>query len=602
MSPGVASTALLQGFLSQSRAAAAAPVQLAAEVIVIGLGAAVAAGLVALAYRWYVRERVPTGLAVLFGLSVVAVSLVPTGALGPVIRGDEAVLGSEYVLRNLAAFALGAAGSSVGIRVGDAVGTDFFAATGGIKVDRDVSDVVQTVGRVTSVKLPEDIDDIVGYDPMPEETKEALAGRHFLFPRRLTKADLRDRLVSRLKTDYGVGHIDLELNDDGTVEYLAIGSRAAGIGPTLPPATNAVAIRADPAHAASAGDLVQVWESDPLKRVLTGELRGIAGDIVTVAIDAGDTPKLDPATEYKLVTLPVQDRPDREFASLLRAAEETMGTVTVPENSELVGTQIGTLGVTVAAITREGSAPEPIPARERALAAGDVIYAIGKPDALRQVETAANRQRAPEVTSEPADEGTGEPSAGETAADAGADTNGVTDADVDTDGVTDADADTAADAEADPESDAATDDEPAADHVEIPDAEEAETADGSDATSPDEDAEAAPDDTPGNGTEAEDAQSEGTAAEDEPTADASEVSPVPDSEPGESASETADVEGSPETADESVTVWDPEERLDRDDTADETDGPSDDATAESSGEATDDEPPDDTATDGERET
>ncbi|MBX0287584.1 TrkA C-terminal domain-containing protein [Halomicroarcula sp. F28] len=385
------------------------PVLLAAWLLGVGFAAAVAAGLVAVVYRWYVRERVPTGLGVLFGLTVVSVYVGATGALGAVIsdpQAEEAILQTSDVLPNLGAFALGAAGSSVGIRVGDAVGTDLFAATGGRTVDADVSEIVQTVGRVTSVKLPDDIDDIVGYDPMPEETKQSLAGKRFLFPRRLTKAELRDRLVSRLKTDYGVGHVDLELDDDGTVDYIAVGSRAAGIGPTLPPATNAVAVRADPANAASSGDLVQVWDTDPHERVLTGELRGVAGDVVTIAIDAADTPKLDPTREYKLVTLPVQDRPDREFASLLRAADETMGTITVPAGSELAGTPIGELGVTVAAITQPDSPPEPIPSRERVLDDGDVIYAIATPEALRRVETAANRQR-PAAVPEDTEEGDG---------------------------------------------------------------------------------------------------------------------------------------------------------------------------------------------------
>ena len=374
------------------------PVQLSAQLLGVGIAAATAAGLAALGYRWYVRERIPTGLAVLFGLSVVVVGYVgTTGALGAVIAGDDAVLDSRFVLQNLAAFAIGAAGSSVGMRAGDGLGTDLFAATGGRSIDADVSEIVQTVGRVTSMKLPEEINDIIGYDPMPETTKEALSGKRLLFPRRLTKNELRDRLVSRLKTDYGVGHVDVELGDDGNVEYLAVGSRAAGIGPTLPPATNAVAIRADPANAASSGDLVQVWEPNPPQRVLTGELRGVADDVVTVAIDAADTPKLDSETRYKLVTLPVQDRPDREFASLLRAAEETMATVTVPAGSELVGTDVGDLGVTVAAVTREDSPTEAIPTRDRVLEAGDIIYAIAKPDGLRSVEAAANRQREAET-------------------------------------------------------------------------------------------------------------------------------------------------------------------------------------------------------------
>lgn len=389
----------LDDLVLQSGLSASDPVTLAGQLLGIGIAAATAAGLVAIAYRWYVRERVPTGLGVLFGLTVVTVYLGTTGALGAVISdpvAEKAILQTSDVLPNLAAFALGAGGSSIGIRVGDVVGTDLFAATGGRTVDADVSEIVQTVGRVTSVRLPSDIDDIVGYDPMPEETKTALASKRFLFPRRLTKSELRDRLVTRLKADYGVGHVDLELDGDGNVDFIAVGSRAAGIGPTLPPATNAVAVRADPANAASSGDLVQVWNTDPAERVLTGELRGVAGDVVTIAIDASDTPKLHPDTEYRLVTLPVQDRPDREFASLLRAADETMGTITVPAGSELAGTPIGELGVTVAAITRPDTPPEPIPSRNRVLEDGDVIYAIATPEALRRVETAASRQRSPE--------------------------------------------------------------------------------------------------------------------------------------------------------------------------------------------------------------
>ncbi|MFU1782479.1 TrkA C-terminal domain-containing protein [Haloarcula japonica] len=447
--------------------------------LVIMILAATPAGAIAVFYRWYVRERIQTGLALLFGLTAVVLVIGATTALSEVILGDDDVLAASAVLLNLAAFLAGGIGAYGGMRVGDRLGVDLFAATGGRNIDADVSEIVQTVGRVTSVRLPEDIDDIIGYDPMPEETKETLADRRFLFPRRLTKDELRDRLVGRLKTDYGVGHVDVELADDGTVDYLAVGSRAAGIGPTLPPSTNAVAIQADPAHAASAGDLVQVWEQAPSKRVLTGELRGVADDVVTVAIDASDTPKLDPQTQYKLVTLPVQDRSDREFASLLRAADETMGTATVEPGSALDGAPVGSLAVSVVAITRDDTAPETIPSRERILTAGDTIYAIATPDALRRLEEATEGTGEPAstvaVTDEPGDDTDdedGQPGASdaadrseqtdeteETAADATAATadDGVTTADV---AETDADDSASADADADA-ADTATVDEPA---------------------------------------------------------------------------------------------------------------------------------------------
>ncbi|MFC6974219.1 hypothetical protein ACFQL1_05315 [Halomicroarcula sp. GCM10025709] len=253
----------LQGVVPQNGTLTDQIVGVVAGLLGLAAVAGTLSGTVALVYRWYVRERAPTGLAVLVGLSAVAIYMGTTTALGQVIGGSDDVLAAEAILANLGAFVVGGAGAYTGIRVGERLGTDLFAATGGKEIDADVSEIVRTVGRVTSVTLPDEIDDIVGYDPMPDKTKETLAGRRFLFPRRLTKGDLRERLVSRLKNDYGVGHVDLELRDDGTIEYLAVGSRAAGIGPTLPPATNAVAIRADPANAASAGDLVQVWEPNP---------------------------------------------------------------------------------------------------------------------------------------------------------------------------------------------------------------------------------------------------------------------------------------------------------------------------------------------------
>ncbi len=189
-----------------------------------------------------------------------------------VILGDVDVLSAGAVAErrrsSLAVFAQEGARGRLAVEV--------FAATAGGHQRRRERDRSDRRPRHV-VRLPEDIDDIIGCDPMPDESKVTVAnGGHF--PRRLTKDELRDRLVARLKTDYGVGHVDVELADDGTVDYLAVGSRAAGIGPTLPPSTNAVAIQADPAHAASAGDLVQVWEQAPAKRVLTGELRGDADD------------------------------------------------------------------------------------------------------------------------------------------------------------------------------------------------------------------------------------------------------------------------------------------------------------------------------------
>jgi hypothetical protein len=232
-----------------------------------------------------------------------------------------------------------------------------------------------------------------GYDPVPPETKADIAGATLVFPRRLTVEELRKRLVERLKTDHGVGHVDIDLDETGTVSYLALGAREAGIGPSLPPGTAAVSVRADPANAARAGDVVRLYrpggEDDDPERVTAAEFRGSAGDVVTLAVDEAETDRLDDTTRYRLVTLPTSPRADREFASLLRTAEETMGVATVAEGSPLVGLTVGAIAPAVAAIRPVGGTVEAIPSRDRALAAGDTLYAVARPGPLRRLEAAA---------------------------------------------------------------------------------------------------------------------------------------------------------------------------------------------------------------------
>jgi hypothetical protein len=128
-----------------------------------------------------------------------------------------------------------------------------------------------------------------------------------------------------------------------------------------------------------------------MRRVLTAELRGVADETVTLAIDAADTPKIDPETEYRLVTLPVTDRPDREFASLLRAADETFSSVTVEAGSPLHGLPVAALDLAVVAVEPDGEPVATLPEPLSLLAPGDVVYVVARPEALRRLERAAER-------------------------------------------------------------------------------------------------------------------------------------------------------------------------------------------------------------------
>lgn len=367
-------------------AVSAGPVLRVAGMTILSL---LTSGLVAIAYRWYVRERIPAGVALLAGVSTVALYLNTRGALGQVVAGQTGYLALEAVVFNTISFFLAGLVTPVGRRAGDRLATNVMAMAGTRIVEGEVSGLVSAVGRLVAVTLPVTIHDIDGYDPVSEEVKTTLAGKTLLFPRRGGREEREKRLRSRLKDDYDVGYVDLDLAADGTVEYLALGRRVAGIGPTLGPGAAAVAIEADPPHTASTGDTVQLWEvEEGQRRVASGEVRGVADDVVTVVLDEQDARAIA-GNRYRLLTLPDDPTADREFVALLRAAEETMAAVRVASDGGLVDVTVGDLEATVVAVKPVDGSVEPVPARDRGLAPGNLVYVVASPAAIRQLEERA---------------------------------------------------------------------------------------------------------------------------------------------------------------------------------------------------------------------
>lgn len=80
---------------------------------------------------------------------------------------------------------------------------------------------------------------------------------------------------------------------------------------------------------------------------------------------------------------------EREFASLLRNAEETMGSVSVGAGSELDGAPVESIDLTVVALQSDGDVTA-IPAGDRILDAGQTVYVVGRPEGIRRLETRGN--------------------------------------------------------------------------------------------------------------------------------------------------------------------------------------------------------------------
>lgn len=402
------------------------PVAAGLTLVVFALLSVFAAGTLAIAYRWYFKQSVPEGIAVITSVGIVAL-YINTASLGVAVsQGTVDLFRPGVVVFNVVALGTATVAAPVGRRIGDRLSTVLFSAAGLRAFEDDVGTVVRSVGRVTSVTLPRDIEDMESYDPVTAETKAELAGKTLVFPRRLTVEELRSRLSERLKEDYSVGYVDVDLTEEATVEYLALGHRVAGIGATLAPGTVAVAIRADPPNNAATGDMVQVWrDGESPARVTSGELRGVAGETVTLAVDEGDAGQLSPSESYRLLTLPAEPRADRRFATLLRGVDETMVMVTVAEGSELVGSTPRSVSATVLAIRPVEGSLLTLPNRDRPFAAGETISALGRPDVLRRLEERATTPATPpaETTGDGSD---GVAAADDVAGDAGTDADNGT--------------------------------------------------------------------------------------------------------------------------------------------------------------------------------
>ena len=399
----VASVAADAGALWQPLIAVAPPVdvgfdrprQAAVTLVTFAVTAVLVAGAAALTYRWYFRDEIPEGVTVLLGVSVVALYL-NTTSLGAIAVGESpALLEPQSVFFNVVSLGVAAVTAPPGRYVGDRLAVDVFALSGARQLEGELSGIVRAVGRFTTVTLPpaEAIEDMDTYDPVSPEKKAEMAGKTLLFARKLSGEELREWLVARVKSDHGVGYVDVDVTEGGEIGYFAVGSRAAGLGPTLAPGSAAVAVAADPPNNATAGDAVQLWGDPEPKRVATGELRGVAGDAATIALDESDAERLAEEESYRLVTLPSEPQADREFASLLRNADETMAAIAIGAGSELDGSTVGDVDVVVAAVRPEDGSVQPIPPRACAFDAGDLVYLVGRPDALRRFEADAAGKR-----------------------------------------------------------------------------------------------------------------------------------------------------------------------------------------------------------------
>ena len=363
------------------------PVDFLLRLIGLAILSAICAGTAGFIYRSRIEVDLPETAGIIIGMGAVAVYL-NTRLVFVQFVGEQATpLTIDVAISNLAIFAMAGIAAMAGQKGGQQLAQSDRILW--MKRPPKFSPIVRATGRYITVKIPSEIQDIEGYDPVSDSSKEALQGRTFDFPRGMTVEDLERQLTILLSEKHDVGYVDVELTPDGAVEYLAVGQGPAGLGETLPPGMAAVAIRADPAFSASPGDSVEIWRGGE-KPVSLGEaeLRAVVGDVATLAGDQMIFDDIDPEITYRLMTHPGGINIEREFVALLRRSLETMGIIEIGQEAPLIGSSIGSVDANVLAIQR-GDDIISLPDHAQIIHAGDRLFLLGRPDRLRKIEEVA---------------------------------------------------------------------------------------------------------------------------------------------------------------------------------------------------------------------
>ncbi len=113
----------------------------------------------------------------------------------------------------------------------------------------------------TLVKLPDAhlIRNMTGKPQVSDSLKAELADREFIFSVNLPIEELSNRVTKRLITDWGIGEVNLELDQEGIVLHLAIAAKEQGLSDIIPNGFFAVPIecRIIPSNLHS-GDFVEI--------------------------------------------------------------------------------------------------------------------------------------------------------------------------------------------------------------------------------------------------------------------------------------------------------------------------------------------------------
>lgn len=399
--------------------------------LLTGIVPAFVSGTLGFAFKYLTGVTLPGLGVVVLAVAIAGINGGLMGLLDPAVASSPRVVTAAVVVMMLSLYA-----HSQGDKLGVALPKRFSLRR--LRERTLSADVLDVFGGVT-VTVTGAVGDVEGYPPLPADLRAQLAASTWSFPGDLPLSELEARLAERLRTEFDLAEVSVQVDSRGRASVSAA-PPMGGLSRKVPKGKRAVSVSALLPTGVARGDEVVATTADASVRATVLSARTTDDDPPTprsptsgpgedVATDGGTDAAVAPPTAVAApttsggegrVTLAVDRgaasallRADRarvrvcsrgthrefEAVSLLRRAGNRFRRVTVRAGGALDGTTIGAAsvrdayGVAVLAVrSSSGDSKSPGSAGESrwrfspdgdvALSAGDELFVVGRPNAL----------------------------------------------------------------------------------------------------------------------------------------------------------------------------------------------------------------------------
>lgn len=393
--------------------------------VLTGIIPALIAGTLGFVFKYLTNVTVPGFGVVVLGLAIAGINGGFLALNDPTLRQNTS--GTVVIVAIIVVLML----TLYAHAKGDELGATFphRVSLRGIRERTLSSDVVELVGSrgEVRVEVTGEVEDIEGYPPVPDAIRADIRDGDWRLPADLPISELESRLADRLRTEFDLTEVTVEIDERGRATVAAT-PPLSGLSKRVPSGRRAVSVQTLVPSGLARGDEVTVITSEnrvegtvlsvksgggskvsdggrpladggatdgteaaatpsPPRAVAGGEGR------LTVAVSRSDSQALLRADRPRIVVGSRGIRREFELLSLLRRAGRRFRRVTVRSGGPLDGVTIGsadvrgTYGVVLLAV-RHPDGWTVAPHGAESMAGGDEVFAVGTREQLDAFEGA----------------------------------------------------------------------------------------------------------------------------------------------------------------------------------------------------------------------